>query len=293
MSAKSKTKTEYKKRSQLAETWRRIRKNKLAVTGLIIFVLIVLLAIFAPYVAPYGYDEQNVNMQLKPPGTPGYILGTDNLGRDILSRLIWGARFSLQCGLIAVVVSTIGGCLLGAIAGYFGGILENVIMRLMDILMAIPGILLAIAIGAALGPGMKNAIIAIGIAGIPGFARIIRSSVMSVKEMEYVEAAKSINAGDMRILMRHIMPNVMAPLLVQATLSIANAIIQTASLSFLGLGVQAPLPEWGAMISGSRSFIRQYSYMVTCPGIAIILAVFSINVLGDGLRDALDPKLKT
>ena len=193
---------------------------------------------------------------------------------------------------MAVIVSAVAGCICGALAGFYGGKIDNVIMRIMDVFQAIPGVLLAISIAAALGPGMRNAIIAVGISGVPAFARVVRSAVMTVRGMEYVEAAVSVNAGDVRIIMTHIIPNVLASVLVQTTLSVANAIMQTASLSFLGLGVQAPIPEWGAMISGARAYLMDYSYMVTMPGIAIILLVFSVNIVGDGLRDALDPKLK-
>lgn len=282
-----------KHRSQWAEVWRRFKLNKLALAGLAIILLIIVVALFAPILAPGGYDLQKISDSLLVPGKDGHILGTDNLGRDILFRLVWGARYTLQCGLVAVIVSAIGGCVLGAVAGYYGGKIDNLIMRVMDVLLAIPGMLLAISIAATLGPGMRNAIIAVGISGMPTFARIVRSSVMSVRDMEYIEAATAINAGDMRIILQHVLPNVMAPILVQTTLSVANAIMQTASLSFLGLGVQAPIPEWGAMISSGRAYLRGYGYMVTAPGLAIMMLVFSINIFGDGLRDALDPKLKT
>jgi len=285
--------TNVKRRSQWFEVWRRFKRNKLALAGLVIILLIIVLALLAPILASEGYDQQIISDSLLTPGKEGHILGTDNLGRDILVRLVWGARYTLQCGLVAVLVSAIGGCILGSLAGYYSGKVDNLIMRVMDVLLAIPGMLLAISIAATLGPGMRNAIIAVGISGMPTFARIVRSSVMSVRDMEYIEAATAINAGDMRIILKHVLPNVMAPILVQTTLSVANAIMQTASLSFLGLGVQAPIPEWGAMISSGRSYLRGYGYMVTAPGLAIMMLVFSINIFGDGLRDALDPKLKT
>lgn len=281
-----------KKRSQIGDIWHRFCKNRLALTGFIIIVLLIVLALLAPVIASEGYDNQNISEALSSPGQNGHILGTDNLGRDILVRIIWGARYTLQCGVVAVIVSAVAGCICGALAGFYGGKIDNVIMRIMDVFQAIPGVLLAISIAAALGPGMRNAIIAVGISGVPAFARVVRSAVMTVRGMEYVEAAVSVNAGDVRIIMTHIIPNVLASVLVQTTLSVANAIMQTASLSFLGLGVQAPIPEWGAMISGARAYLMDYSYMVTMPGIAIILLVFSVNIVGDGLRDALDPKLK-
>jgi peptide/nickel transport system permease protein len=283
----------FKRRGQFMEVWHRLKKNKLAVAGLVVLALLILLALFAEQIAPYFYDDQNISVALTPPGeNPDYILGTDNLGRDILSRLIYGAQISLQVGLIAMAISVAFGVVFGAIAGYFGGRIDNIIMRVMDIMLAIPGILLAIAIAATLGPGMTNAIISVGISGVPSMARVVRSSVLSVREMEYIEAAHAMNASHARIIIKHILPNVLAPIIVQATLGIANAILQACSLSFLGLGVQPPVPEWGAMISNSRPYLRDYSYMVTLPGLAIMITVFAINLLGDGLRDALDPKLK-
>jgi len=284
--------TEFRHHSRLKEIWRRFRKNKLALVGLIVIIIIIVIAAAAPYLAPEGYDSQNIPDSLLRPGQKGYVLGTDNLGRDVLSRIIWGAQYTLQCGVIAVLVSAVCGCSLGLVAGYYSGAIDNLIMRLMDILLAIPGILLAICIAATLGPGMRNAIIAVGVSGTPAFARIVRSSVLTVREMEYIEAAHAVNASDARIILTHILPNSLAPILVQTTLSIANAIMQTAALSFLGLGVQLPISEWGAMISGARPFFKNYSYLVTSPGIAIMLLVFSINIFGDGLRDALDPRLR-
>ena len=281
-----------KRRSLWAETWMRFKRNKLSVAGLIMITLIVIIAFGAPVLAPEGYDNQLVVDSLLKPGERGYLFGTDYLGRSILSRIMWGAQYTLQCGVVAVIVSAVGGCILGAVSGYYGKRVDNIIMRLMDVLLAIPSILLAIAIAATLGPGMRNAIIAVGVSGMPAFARIVRSSVMSVRGMEYIEAAVAINASDARILAHHVFPNVLAPVLVQTTLSVANAIMQTASLSFLGLGVQAPIPEWGAMISVGRAYLRNYGYMVTVPGLFIMLLVFSINIFGDGLRDALDPRLK-
>ncbi len=282
-----------KKRSQAGEVWRRLKKDKAAMAGLVTLALLVLIAVFAKQLAPHGYDDQNIDVMLTPPFVlAGYPLGTDSVGRDILSRLIYGAQISLRVGLEAISISAIFGGILGLIAGFYSGRLDNVIMRVMDVLLALPGILLAIAIAATLGPGINNAIAAVGISGIPAFARVVRSQALSVREMEYVEAARAINASDLRIMFRHILPNTLGPVIVQFTLGIANAILQTASLSFLGLGVQPPFPEWGAMISFGRDYLRDYGYMVTMPGIAIMLAVFAINLFGDGLRDALDPRLK-
>lgn len=292
ISAKKRSCSERKERGQAFDVWRRFRKNKLALSGFMILLALILVAIFAPVLAPEGYDAQVIADSLKSPFTDGHLLGTDYVGRDLVSRLIWGARYTLQCGVVAVVVSAIAGSILGIIAGFYGGKVDNIIMRCMDVLLAIPGVLLAISIAAALGSGMRNAIIAVGISGIPQFARVVRSSVLSVRGMEYIEAAHAIDASDLRIITTNVLPNVLSSILVQTTISVANAIMQTASLSFLGLGVQSPIPEWGAMISGSRAYLRDYGYMVTVPGLAIILLVFSINVIGDGLRDALDPRLK-
>lgn len=281
-----------KKRGQWADVWLRLKKNKMAVTGLVILALLVIIAIFADYIAPYGFDDQDpVGRGLLSPSKE-FLFGTDNLGRDILSRIIFGARVSLQVGIIAVGISVVSGGFLGAIAGYYGGKYDNWIMRFLDVLMSIPGILLAITISATLGPGITNAMIAVGISGTPGFARVVRASVLSIKGNEYIEAARAINSSDFRIITRHIIPNILAPVIVQATLSVANAIMTAASLSFLGMGVQPPIPEWGAMLSQGRSFLRDYPHVVLFPGLAIMVTVFSLNLLGDGLRDALDPKLK-
>jgi peptide/nickel transport system permease protein len=284
----------FKKRSQFVEVWRRLKKDKLAIAALVIMCLLALVAVFARQIAPYGYDDQNMDTMLIPPGVnAAFPLGTDTVGRDILSRLIYGAQISLLVGLAATTYAATFGIILGSLSGYYGGILDNVIMRIVDVMLAIPGILLAIAIAATLGPGINNAMIAVGTAYIPAFARIVRGSILSVREMEYIEAARAVNAGDLRIMVRHVLPNIAAPVIVQYTLDIASAILEVASLSFLGLGVQPPYPEWGAMIAFGRGFLRDYSYLVTMPGIAIMITVFSMNILGDGLRDALDPRLKT
>jgi peptide/nickel transport system permease protein len=280
-----------KKSNQLVEIWKRLKKSKLALVGFVILIILFLIAIFANVIAPYGYAEQNLKATFQFPSA-NHIFGTDEFGRDIFSRVIFGSRISLQVGFIAVSIAVIIGGLLGAIAGYYGGKIDNVIMRSMDVLLAIPQILLAISIVAALGPGLSNLMIAVGISSIPGYARIVRASVLSVKDQEFVEAARAVGSSNARIILKHIIPNVMAPIIVQATLGVALAILTAAGLSFIGLGIQPPTPEWGSMLSSGRGYIRDYWYMTMFPGLAIVITIFALNVVGDGLRDALDPRLK-
>ena len=280
-----------KKESMFFVTWRRLAKNKLAVAGLIVLIVTALLAIFAPVVAPYGYEEQDLFNTLAGPGKEHW-LGTDNLGRDMLSRLIYGGRNSLTLGLISVALAAAIGVVLGAVSGYYGGKVDMVIMRLLDVLQAVPAILLAIAISATLGPGYMNCILALTISQIPGFTRMTRASCLNVQGMEYVEAARSINARERIIIFKHVLPNAISPIIVQATMSVATAILTSASLSFIGLGVQPPQAEWGAMLSAGRSYIRSNPHVIIYPGITIMIVVLSLNLLGDGLRDALDPRLK-
>ena len=280
-----------KKRGQGRDIWRRLCKNRLAVFGMIVLALIVLLAIFANVVAPYPYELQDYSAAFQFPSW-AHPFGTDNYGRDILSRVIYGTRISLQIGLISLSGGALIGCLLGAIAGYFGGGLDTFIMRVNDVLMSIPKTILAIAIATTLGPGLVNAMIAVSISSVPTFARVVRASTLTVKDQEYVEAAHAIGCSSARIIGRYIFPNVMAPIIVQSTLGVGTAIILAASLSFLGLGIQPPTPEWGAMLSAARGFMREQWYMVLFPGLAIVVTVLALNLFGDGLRDALDPKLK-
>jgi len=280
-----------KMNGQLHDVWVRLKRNKASMVGLVIISLLVICAVFAGQIAPYGYDDQVLTRRLLAPSKE-FILGTDNLGRDIFSRIIYGGRISLQVGVLAVAFAASIGVVLGAIAGFYGKKVDNVIMRIIDIVLAIPSTLLAISIAATLGSGMRNVMIAIGIGAIPSYARIVRASVLSLREQEFVEAARSIGASDFRIVFFHILPNCIAPIIVQATTGVASAILSTAALSFVGLGVQPPIPEWGSMLSSGRDYIRDYWWIVTFPGVAIMLTIFSINLFGDGLRDALDPKLK-
>lgn len=273
------------------DVWIRMRRNKLAMVGLAIIALLVLVAIFADQIAPYGFAEQNLQNQFAAPSAEHWF-GTDDLGRDIFSRIVYGSRISLKVGFISVSISLILGVIIGAVTGYYGGKVDIILMRFIDILQSIPDILLAIAIMAALGPGLANLMIAVGIAAIPGYARLVRSSVLSIRDMEFVEAAKANGSSDARIIFKHIIPNCMAPIIVQATLGVAYAIINAAGLSFIGLGLEPPTPEWGAMLSGGRAYIRDAVHMTLFPGLAIVTTIFALNVLGDGLRDALDPKLK-
>lgn len=280
-----------KKRSQLKEVWRRFCRNKQAMIGLAMLLLLIFAAVFANIIAPYDPVEQNLLIRLQGPSAAHWF-GTDELGRDIFSRILYGARISLTVGLIAVSISCVAGCALGAIAGYYGGILDTVIMRISDIMMAIPSILLNISIVAALGTGLQNVMIAIGISSVPAYCRIMRASLLSLKNQEFVDASRVAGSTDFYIIMHHIIPNSLAPLIVQATLKIGGAILSCASMSFIGLGIVPPTPEWGAMLSTGRDFLRDAPHLTAFPGLAIMFAVFSMNLIGDGLRDALDPKLK-
>lgn len=280
-----------KKQSQIKEIWKRLCQNKMAMFGLIIIVLLIFVAVFAPLIAPYHFDEQNLEFAHQMPSLK-HPMGTDNLGRDILSRIIYGSRISMQVGFIAVGIGVLIGGLLGAVAAYYGGSADNIIMRFIDVLLAVPSTLLAISIAAALGPGLTNAMIAVGIGTIPNYARVVRASVLMVKEQEYIEAARCVGVKDHKIILKHIIPNAMAPLIVQATIGVASAILSAAALSFIGLGIQPPTPEWGAMLSAGRSSIRDYWHVVMFPGLTIMVTIFALNLFGDGLRDALDPRLK-
>ncbi|MFP4346878.1 MAG: nickel transporter permease [Thermodesulfobacteriota bacterium] len=286
-----------KSRSPLLESLLRLRKNKIAMAGLVIISLFLIMALFSPWIAPHDPLKQSLYDKLQPPvweekGTWTYPLGTDDFGRDLLSRIIYGSRISMLVGVVAVTISLFFGTLAGAVAGFYGGIVDNIIMRLMDILLAFPSILLAIVIVAFLGPSLENAMIAIGVVSIPRYARIVRGSVLEEYSKDYVQSARALGARDTRLIFVHILPNCLAPLIVQTTLGFASAILEAAALSFLGLGAQPPTPEWGAMLANGRALILRAWWAVTFPGLMILCAVLGFNLLGDGLRDALDPRLR-
>jgi ABC-type dipeptide/oligopeptide/nickel transport system permease subunit len=270
---------------------RRLFRNKLAIIGMVILGLFVFCALFAPWIAPYDPIAQDVTRRREPPSRE-HPFGMDEVGRDLLSRVIYGARVSLYVGVASVSLAIIAGTLIGAVSGYAGGWVDNVVMRIMDIMLAFPSLLLAIAIVAILGPGLLNMLYAIAFVSIPAYARIVRASVLAAKEMDYTLAARAIGCSSSRILFRHIMPNCLTPIIVQGTLGIATAILDAAGLSFLGLGAQPPTPEWGAMLGQGRGSVFTAPHVVIFPGLAIMLSVLGFNLLGDGLRDALDPRLR-
>ena len=290
---KKNEKLAYKKRSQLSLVWHRLRRNKLAMLGLAMMSVIVLLAVFADVIADYNKVVVGMNMleRLQTPSLKHWF-GTDGYGRDVVARIIHGSRLSLTLSIVSMSVAVAVGSLIGAISGYYGGKIDDVLMRLMDMLLAIPPMLMSISIVAALGRSMVNLMLALALAYMPVFARVIRSSILSVKGQEFVEAAKACGTSDARIIMRHIVPNAVGPIIVQATLAMGSSILTISSLSFMGMGIQPPQPEWGTMLYEGRDLIRTSPYLVIFPGIAIAVSVLSLNLLGDGLRDALDPRLK-
>ena len=271
------------------DIWRQFRKQRLGLIGGGILCMLLLMALLAPVLAPYDPLAQDLYQRLQPPSTDHWF-GTDDFGRDILSRIVYGSRISLRIGLIAISLALTGGTLFGLVAGYRGGMVDMLIMRLMDLMLAFPSILLAIAIVAVIGPGIENAILAVSIVLVPQFARLVRSSVLTVREATYVEAARALGATESRLLFYSILPNCTAPLIVQTTLGMGTAILDAAGLSFLGLGAQPPVPEWGAMLSGGRELLLRAPWVMTFPGLAIFAVVLGLNLFGDGLRDALDPK---
>lgn len=284
---------EFKRISMTSEIWRDFKKNKGSVVGLILLILILIVTIVSGFI--FDYETQVVGMDISNAmqhPSISHPFGTDQYGRDIAIRILYGARYSLSIGFVAVILSVIIGSSLGIVAGYYGGILESVIMRIMDIINPIPSLLLAIIISSAFGQGILVLMIAIGVVSVPQFARIARAAVMTVRDQEYIEAARASGAKEYQIIISHIVPNSLSPIIVQGTNRVAAAIITASSLSFLGLGVPTPIPEWGSMLSEGRLYIRDYSYMTLFPGLAIALTVLSINLIGDGLRDAMDPRLK-
>ncbi|SEJ90229.1 dipeptide transport system permease protein [Variovorax sp. OK605] len=279
------------------EFWTAFSANRGAVIGLVTIVALLLVALFAPWIAPHAPNETNSAVFLKPPawqqgGSMSYLLGTDAIGRDILSRLMYGARLSLSIGVAVVALSVVVGVVLGLVAGFFRGVLEIAIMRLMDIVLTLPSLLLAIVIVAILGPGLVNAMLAVAIVVLPHYVRITRAAVIAEVSRDYVTAARVSGAGTLRLMFSEVLPNCAAPLIVQASLGISTAILDAAALGFLGLGAQPPSPEWGTMLADAREFVLRAWWVVTFPGLAILAAVLAFNLLGDGLRDALDPKLK-
>jgi peptide/nickel transport system permease protein len=270
----------------------RLRKTRFTVASMVIIGLVILAALFAPVISPYDPAKQQFADALEGPSAK-HFFGADNLGRDVFARVVYGSRVSLQVGLIAVTIALVIGTALGLVAGYNGnGKLDTIIMRCMDALLAFPTLVLALAITAALGPSLRNVMIAVGVIGIPGYARLVRGQVLSVSKREYIESARVVGAGTGRILWRHVLPNVTAPIIVQASLGIAFAILAEASLSFLGLGVQPPTPSWGGMLAVGKDWLDRAAWMAIAPGSAIFITVLAFNFLGDGIRDALDPRLR-
>ena len=280
-----------RKRSQLSLIWHRLRRNRLAMLGLALMSAILLLAVFADVIADYDTKVVGMNMaeRLQTPSAKHWF-GTDGYGRDVFARIIHGSRLSLSLSIISMLIAVAVGSMIGAISGYFGGRVDDVLMRLMDMLLAIPPMLMSISIVAALGRSMANLMLALALAYMPVFARVIRSSILSVKDQEFVEAARACGTSDARIILRHIIPNAVGPIIVQATLAMGSSILTISSLSFMGMGIQPPQPEWGTMLYEGRDLIRTSPYLVIFPGAAIAVSVLSLNLLGDGLRDALDPK---
>jgi peptide/nickel transport system permease protein len=280
-----------RQRGLWGDALRRLARNRGATAGGVVFLLVMLLALAAPLVAPHDPVRFNVVASLEPPGSRHW-LGTDQFGRDVLSRIIYGSRVSVAMGLVAVAISVGGGSILGLLAGFYRGLVDLLVMRLVDVMLAFPGILLALVIIAVLGPDLGSAMVAVGISGMPLFIRVVRGSTLTVRELHYVEAAQATGGGDLRVLVRHVLPNVLTPIIVLVTLGIPSAIVAGAALSFLGLGIKPPTPDWGEMLSRGRAFMSTAWWLTTFPGLAIALVVVAINRFGDGLRDALDPRMK-
>lgn len=277
--------------SQFAQIFFRLRRNKAAMLGLVIFLVGVLIAVFAPLIMTHDYAAMDVAARLQGPSAE-HFFGTDELGRDLFSRVIYGSRYSLAIGVCAILLAAVIGVILGVIAGYFGGWVDNLIMRFLDVIQSIPALLLVIVIAAVLGTGFAMTVLALSVSYIPAIARLLRASILEVREQEYIEAAHSINCSKLQIIIQHILPNSFAPVIVNLTMGVAGCITASVTLSFIGLGVRPPEPEWGALLTGGREFMRTCPYMVIFPGIAIMITVLALNLFGDGLRDAMDPKLR-
>jgi len=289
--ATSETSAEKKKKSgPWREVWKRLKKNHLAMIGMFVILAIIVTAIIAPWIIPYDYAKQDSHAVLQFPSA-GHWFGTDNFGRDIFSRVLYGGRYTLAIGFGCMTATMLISLVIGCAAALIGK-LDNILMRIIDIIMSIPTFMLGISIVAALGPGLRNLMLAMTIASIPPFTRVVRAAVLTIRDQEYIEAALSIGASKRRLLIKHILPNSLAPIIIQFTSGAVTVIINAAALSFLGMGIQAPEPEWGTMISAGRSYLRDYWYMSILPGLAIVLTTFALNIFGDGLRDALDPRLK-
>lgn len=271
--------------------WRRFARNRLAVAGLVVFCLLVLSALLAPYLAPHDPNLQDWKIRLQPPSA-AHPFGTDEFGRDLLSRALYGGRVSLVAGIVPVLIGASAGTLIGLVAGYMGGWWDQALMRLLDVLLAFPMIFLALAIVGTLGPGLLNAMLAVAVVSLPGYARLVRGQVLALRERDFVVAAQAAGATHGRVLLRHLLPNILSPLLVQATLSVGSAILTTASLSFLGLGTQPPTSDWGEMLASGRQYLPEAWWLAVFPGLFVMLAVLSVNLVGDGLRDYFDPKTK-
>ena len=283
--------TAAKRENQLLAFFKRLTQRPTAVIGLILFTLLVLVAIFATVIAPYDYKAISVREANLPPSA-AHLCGTDQVGRDIFSRLLVGARYSLTLGILSCAFSGIAGIIVGSISGYFGGVVDEVMMRVCDVIQSVPGMVLNLAVACVIGVGFWKTILVMGIGGIAGGARMMRASILKVREMEYIEAAAVINCSNVQIMARHLIPNAITATLVNITMGVGNSIMQASGLAYLGLGVQPPTPEWGAMLSDGRQFLTKFPWMCTFPGVAIMITVLAINLFGDGMRDALDPKLK-
>ena len=287
---KSNKENRRKNNTPIRQIWRRLQKNSMAMCGLVLLVLLTLAAIFAPYIIPYDYAEQSYSSVLQKPSAAHWF-GTDNFGRDIFSRIVYGTRYTLFIGAVCITIASFFGSMLGLLAAYYTK-LDNLIMRGIDIIMGIPMMCMCLSIVAALGSNMRNMMVALCVTATPPFARLMRAQVLMLKEQEFIEAARCIGAGNGRIMLRHILPNAVAPIIVQYTLGMVSIILMSASLSFIGMGVQPPTPEWGLMISAGRAYLRGNWYVCILPGLAIVVTTIALNLLGDGLRDALDPRLK-